>query len=377
MKTHIRELDGLRGVAVMLVIAFHAFERAVYFTDHPVLMFITRLTAPGLFGVDVFFTLSGFLITLILMRTRGDAGYFRNFYVRRVLRIVPLYLLGVTCIVVFFGPWFDENFNADIFHALPFMFFYLQNWLMIFGDLPMKEYLGVTWSLAVEEQFYLFWPFMIYFFDREKVLRISLWAIGLSILSRVIAPVFWENTFLLSQFFYFNSFTRFEEILVGAVLAIWLSDEARRDSIGKYAPLAFVLLLLVVLWFYVAPIIGIHMPGLLPAIIRYPLITGLTAAMIAIFVTQPEQMFLNRIFRSRILVFFGKYSYSMYLFHMTIAVVLKEVFWDHQFLGWKAYASYIILVYLLTIMLALLTWHLLEKHMLGLKKYFEYSSVQG
>src|SRR5689334_20406155 len=99
MDTRIREMDGLRGIAIILVMALHIFNRANEFTHHPLLYFLSDLTIIGWVGVDIFFVLSGYLITQILLTTREDPHYFKNFYMRRILRIVPLYY--ITMLLVF------------------------------------------------------------------------------------------------------------------------------------------------------------------------------------------------------------------------------------------------------------------------------------
>src|SRR5690349_18330232 len=99
MNERAKELDSLRGIAIILVIAIHTFKRADYFTHHETLHFITNLSSIGWVGVDIFFTLSGFLITSILLRTKKENHYFRNFYMRRALRIFPLYYAYIAVIL--------------------------------------------------------------------------------------------------------------------------------------------------------------------------------------------------------------------------------------------------------------------------------------
>ncbi|MFM8427438.1 MAG: acyltransferase family protein, partial [Chloroflexota bacterium] len=125
MENRVKELDGLRGIAVALVMALHLFKRAGYFTEHPILEGFITFTTVGWVGVDIFFTLSGFLITSILLKSKTDEHYFKNFYVRRVLRIFPLYYAAIL-FVLFFAPKVEEEFTNQLSTALPIMLLYQQ-----------------------------------------------------------------------------------------------------------------------------------------------------------------------------------------------------------------------------------------------------------
>ncbi len=127
----------------------------------------------------------------------------------------------------------------------------------------------------------------------------------------------------------------------------------------------------------------LSLPELHPAYSSIPLTLGgyTTAALfslglIGVFITHPPGNILRRIFQHPILTFLGKYSYSIYLFHMTAALILLDVFWHSELRGWKPYILYSVTVYVVSVLIALMTWNLLEKHMLNLKKYFEYQDPQ-
>jgi peptidoglycan/LPS O-acetylase OafA/YrhL len=253
------------------------------------------------------------------------------------------------------------------------MLLYQQNWLFL-GEMQMTQYLAVTWSLAIEEQFYILWPFIVYFAKREKLLKLTVWVIVLSLLSRILAALVWGYSSYFSLFFYFNSFTRFEEILVGALLAILFSDPAMIPFIRRYSLPAFLSTLSVFIFLCVLsypnrphPLFG----NISLTVFGYTTAALFSASLIGVFVTHPEGSVLRRIFSSAPLVFFGKYSYSIYLFHMSIVLVLSEYFWHTKMRGWNIYLLYAALVFLLTALVGWLTWQLLEKHILGLKKYFE------
>ena len=157
---HLPALDGVRGFAVLGVACSHLFPA----TPHsPLEAFVHSTFAFGASGVDLFFVLSGFLITGILFDSLPDPGFFRKFYARRVLRIFPLYY-GVLAAFAVAALVFGLNFH----HQLLSLALYLQNTHLVAQ--PIRDYFGPTglplphfWSLAIEEQFYLVWPVTVYF----------------------------------------------------------------------------------------------------------------------------------------------------------------------------------------------------------------------
>jgi len=158
-------LDGLRGLAILLVLLCHFVGNS----DHTALpLWLDRMCwvlRSGWMGVDLFFVLSGFLIGSILLASRDSSGYFQTFYVRRVHRILPIYFLlmlffAITAAVLQFVPQGRANVSLRELLVLPKCIFFLQNFLGSFTDFQWRWFV-VTWSLAVEEQFYLVAPFFI------------------------------------------------------------------------------------------------------------------------------------------------------------------------------------------------------------------------
>ncbi len=376
MDNRIKELDGLRGIAVVLVMALHLFRRASYFTDHPVLEAFTLFTTVGWVGVDIFFTLSGFLITSILLKSKTGEHYFRNFYARRILRIFPLYYAAIA-FVLLFAPKVEPEFTAQLGAALPIMLLYQQNWALLFKSFHITQYLGITWSLAIEEQFYLIWPFIVYKLDSEKLVKFSVGYIAVSIIVRVLGTLFWPDLSDASTFFYYTSFARFEEMLFGGLLAVFLTYNGSKEKVRRFAVPLFLVSFAIFIALHLLSLPGSPHPehSSIPLMLGgYTTASLFTLGLIGVFVTYPPQTLLRRIFGNPVLTFLGAYSYSMYLFHMTAALILLDVFWHSGMRGWKPYVLYPAAVYAATILIALLTWNLLEKHMLGLKKYFEYKN---
>lgn len=374
MNERTKELDGLRGIAVILVMALHIFKRADIFTANGTLHFITSLTSVGWVGVDIFFVLSGFLITSILLKTRVKAGYFKNFYMRRALRIFPLYFVCVA-VILYFIPRLDPVFVPEIPRVIPFLVLYQQNWINLLDGMWLTLYLSVTWSLAIEEQFYLVWPAAVYFSRKETLVKMSIWVIVISILARIAGVLFWDDIGFVSKFFFYNTFTRFEQLAFGALLAIGFTFTEWRERLRTISLPIFLVSLIAFLI-----LCFISLPGIPhPIYDNVPLTLGgytaasiFTAALIGYLVLSSEKTIIHNFFQNKILIFFGKHSYSMYLLHMTFALILLDFFWKDGYRGWQIYVVYIASVFGSTILVSFLTWHLFEKHMLDLKKYFEY-----
>jgi peptidoglycan/LPS O-acetylase OafA/YrhL len=163
----IPELDGIRGIAILSVLLFHLFKYTMLY--RPVLgenwarlaHLAARATEHGGYGVDLFFVLSGFLITGILLDTRSDGHYFRNFYGRRALRIFPLYYAVLAVILLCY---------RDSGNYVLLSFFQLSNIAPILGIMMVN---GAMWSLSVEEHFYLCWPLIVRKLNFDNVARVA------------------------------------------------------------------------------------------------------------------------------------------------------------------------------------------------------------
>ena len=219
-------LDGLRALAVLMVF-FEHYESA----EFPAFNW-------GWVGVDVFFVLSGFLITGILYDTRETKHRFRNFYVRRILRIFPLYygvlLLGVLLTPIFHWLWNPAWILWFCYLGYYSRFIYLHDPLFVRGAIehlvaksPLDHigalYLGHFWSLCVEEQFYLVWPFIVFRIrDRVRLRNFCALICGLTLLLRVMCVVFVPNQYLSAELLYRITPLRVDALLLGGVVALCL-----------------------------------------------------------------------------------------------------------------------------------------------------------
>jgi peptidoglycan/LPS O-acetylase OafA/YrhL len=215
----IRELDGVRAIAIWLVLATHLFFSPP--TDAAGRAFLPAPVAVvfehGWLGVDLFFVLSGFLITGILRRSKGlsRGDYFRQFYLRRALRILPLYLAVLAILLVGYGTHFAPYF---VLCAL------LSANLASLWHLQIPDGAGPYWSLAVEEQFYLIWPWLVLWLDGK---RLALAAVAVMAVEPVVR-------FLLPQHLEL-SWCRVDGLAMGAFLALWFERERDARSVRALA----------------------------------------------------------------------------------------------------------------------------------------------
>jgi peptidoglycan/LPS O-acetylase OafA/YrhL len=342
----IRQLDAVRGVAVLLVLLHNT---NIYPSLH-----LGLISDNGWMGVDLFFVLSGLLITGILLDAKQSDGYFRNFYARRCLRIWPLYysaLLFMFVILPFLRPseaHIIYEARSSPWWAYPF---FLQNFLV---PIPSSAtgLLGVTWSLAVEEQFYLVWPLVVRFGSEAQLRRIAIAVICLSPALR----------FYLAQHqvvIYSNTFCRLDGLMAGALLAIVIRSASFVPS--KFVSSAWVALLVT------APL-AIVIDTFYERWTVFSLVAVASASFVYLALFSKER-WLQMILTNRFLVYTGTISYGIYLLEKLPLDAAKAFHLDrHPFLALPTTAA-------ATFIMASLSWIILEKPFLKLKRFFEAKRV--
>ncbi len=361
----IPELDGLRGLAILLVLLVHLQPTAA------VPLYLQNILSLGWSGVDLFFVLSGFLITGILLRSRDAANYFSSFYARRILRIFPLYLIFVATLfhVVLplahhFGYLQNDNNSLE-----PWFWIHLSNWKIAFGKDML--FIGHFWSLAIEEQFYLFWPLIVFFAGRKGLPYACMSVIAASFGLRMA----FSHSHFSHEFLYVLTPFRLEPLAFGALAAIAVGSDWLRRTAAQLLPWmagAGTLLITVVLLAgktgepYYPPMATFGFTGFALLYTSLVLYADLYSR---------SSRWLASCLRASTLRFFGKYSYGIYVFHWPIFVllapaigrlslrlpaVIRPEFWILASLAEIA----------LTCSVALLSWNLLEKHFLKLKRFF-------
>lgn len=293
---HIAPLDGIRGIAALLIMVFH------FIGHHHEPSVVRTLAVIGQTGVDLFFVLSGFLITRILLLSKESPNYFRSFYARRALRIFPLYY-AFTALFFFVFPIFSGT-QIPPFSQQVYTWFYLQNVANTFPHL-VSAGPGHFWSLAVEEHFYLIWPLAVFLLPR----RLFRYFIGLTLL----IPIILRIVFLRYDVgvFYFT-FTRMDSIAFGALLAdLITSDKWAYNKAKFFGPLAVALAIALLPAF--ALLSGSHNDTL--QVVKLSLIPCFYFAALGFFIADQTGQRLSSVFTIWPLRRTGRISYGLYVFH--------------------------------------------------------------
>jgi len=346
----IKTLDGIRGLAILMVCCYHYLQRFSF----------------GWTGVELFFVLSGFLITGKLVESLGSPHYFRSFYTKRLLRIIPLYyfvLLVFFVLVPVLLPFFvSSSFKELLQHQVVYWTFTvnvrdaLQGW-------PVNITLIHFWSLACEMQFYLLWPFVVYFFYRNsssfKIVLIVFFLGGM--LFRIYGSAFFQMNWVYR---YVLLPCRMDAFCAGAFIYLLTS----RGEIERYKRL-FMIIALAVLCAVLAIMVIAETPWHFSAAVvssyGYSLDAIFWAAIIGLVLSAVPTSGI-RIFSGRPLTTLGKYSYGIYVFHLPVLIVLSSQFLLNIQKNEKtislAFAAFVI-----SCLCSFASYHLFEKYFLKLK----------
>lgn len=356
---YIKQLDSLRAIAVLFVIVHHWVANNIF----------NRITngSIGSIGVDIFFVLSGFLITKILFDNRNEADksgisksiVIKNFYIRRTLRIFPIYYLTIFLLLIFHkhtGSNIKSAFIYFVTYTSNFYFFKVKAWE------PMISHL---WSLAVEEQFYLIWPWIILFANKKYYLHIIICFIMVGILSQYLMRDI--------KLFDFVTFTCFDAFGLGALLSWQITFNTKMFNrfyavVSIFAFAAFI--------FFV---IGVKQQNWAYVPIR-TIVSVIALWIITYIVSNAEtgSLKLKIIFNNRILIFLGKISYGIYLYHeiythFIYKLIIEKYVNSHLPYFLKDFMQIISLAenFIILVLISWLSYVLIEKRFLSLKKFFE------
>lgn len=346
---YIPELDGYRAIAVLMVMLHHS-RWGVFST--------------GWVGVQFFFGLSGFLITRILLQARTSQDYFRTFYVRRILRIFPAYYL-LLLVGIVYGLAVGQNISDWVWYV-----FYLQNFPMGYGQwtLNFPEAWNHTWSLAIEEQFYLIAPLIVRLLPARKASYVFLSLISISVFFKIGLYIKSGSTILN----YTHTISNLDIISAGC----WL---ACRYHLGEQKKLTSVLLKLAIsfLVFYGSLSLGMEQfqwPWQYPDLgsinwLMFHLLLLVAIPLMLHIVLLRKFSILSQVLSSRPLVHLGQMSYGLYLYHY---LVFKMVDLHMPAISQLGNVPSFAVKCILAWIVAMISWKYFEQPILKQKEAFQY-----
>ena len=338
---HIPALDGVRTIAIAAVMLFHFFQNGPALSSS-LLRAAGKVAMLGQTGVDLFFVLSGFLITGILLKMRGRPRALSTFYLRRTARIFPLYYAYLIGAFLLFPAlhWTPRVAWAD------------QWWFWVYAQNIQDTFVhnfhmfgpGHFWSLAVEEHFYLVWPFLVLLLPEKRLSRVLLATVGVAIATRAVLVWFGYPVF------YFT-LCRMDALAVGALLALLARRKESLHSMSKWLRRWGLLAGAAILPAYVL-LTGTANP--MVQIFKFTLVAMMCAAVLVLALTTQKESYAGRLLGSRPASVIAKGSYALYVFHPAIFEACQPFYARLPFavcLG-SAFAA--------TGVAAFLSWHLIE-----------------
>ncbi|HET6930919.1 MAG TPA: acyltransferase [Candidatus Acidoferrum sp.] len=360
------ELDTLRFFAFFGVFVFHVVPNdPQFYQAHPILPasivpLICAVASAGAYGVDLFFALSAYLITTLLIREEEVRGSIDTgaFYVRRILRIWPLYFFFIA--VAALVPAWDRTQHL----GWPYVAGYLLlsgNWVYVFLGLP-HSIASPLWSVSIEEQFYLIWPLALRRLSRRQLV---LTVIGLLVLANAVR-IFLVSSHVLGAAVEYNTMARIDAIAFGILVAYFLGSEAPSLSLFSRAALA---ISCVSVWCIVASYTNLNaqteVAPVMGTLLGRPLIALAAAGLLAAVIGAPAAG--ARVLTNSWLTYLGRISYGLYVYHAAGLLVAWHVFRGNSV---KIYAAYALTGFGLTVLFSALSYRWLESPFLKMKERF-------
>ena len=359
-KKYYSGLNGLRAISIASVVIFHGN------------LDISFISSFGWLGVDLFFVISGFLITGILLESRQKKDFFQFFYIRRSLRIFPLYYLFLLFITLYI--YFKANLSTDILYY----FFYLQNFYAVSEGAHNYSVLAHTWSLAVEEQFYLFWPLVIYLLNNKQIRILGLIIVVMTPMLRFYFAIndwgtYYQNSLII---------TRIDSLVWGSLLTLFMRDKINSLYTANFS---FNCLIVIGLVGFIGILIGLGHGSFWRGInsvkenvylnysyghMLFTFVAMVFTGVIGKISFQTSNIFkkISNLLEMQPFNYIGKISYGLYIYHIPIFILLNKL----SPIITNEYILFVIKVGL-TFFVSSLSWKLFETRFIKMKERFAFS----
>ncbi len=343
-------LDGLRGVAIILVLLIHFYSITL-----------------GWVGVDLFFVLSGFLITNILLRYESTFHSYKIFIIRRCLRIFPIYFLTLFMVFIVGGELFHKYINGfEVLSSNQLYFWtYLQNFFLA-TNIEKPTTLNHFWSLAVEEQFYIIYPILIFAFKKNIRHLLSLLSlfVALSLILKLTSNNIAVNYSLLPY--------RMDSLILGAILSILLANNIKIKSVFIYLTLAVSAITFL--------LIGIqegsfaHTTLWMSKLGYFSIDLFFATLLFLSLINNKTGSYIRKTLDNKLLIEFGKYSYGIYVIHWPIKQLVLN---SKIFVGLGPTLLINTVSLIISLVVSYLIYHSFEVKFLNLKSQFEIKKETG
>lgn len=374
---YIKGLDGLRAIAISWVMLAHVSAASKWNPNGQFDQIFQLISNTGWIGVQLFFVISGFLITKILLENKNRPKALKFFFIRRSLRIFPIYYFSLFLAFFIYPIVFEPTarFSCEQDNQVWF-WLYLNNWTRAYIDFKVFPHL---WSLAIEEQFYLIWPFIVTMLSRSRMVLVTVLMIFSAPIFRFYLyyhfPVWGEESEIGARAAYNFTFARWDSIAIGSLLAIFSSKKQTIEWLGNKA-LAIGAVLVFLIGYQTV------MTGGFAAVssgfgLFSQTLSAFLSGLILVVVLNNKWSISVRVLEQNFIRVVGKYSYAMYIFHLPIMLIwiscVKPIMVSNvENVGIIFVLVNYVSVFLLSFAIAALSWRYIESPILSLKTKFSY-----